>query len=328
MSKAHQFSFAVVGVLAVGMFSSVHAQTVSTPVVGFQKKTIQASGFTSLGPCLVQAPIINTTVASKSGSSVTLAGSLGTVDTTKFYYLEVVDGALAGERVDVSLTSSSSGISILPSPRNTSDLSGLTVGTKVCIRRHLVLRDIAESVSPALVGNDNTTLCDRILVYDNGLIAYNKDALGAWIQDSELDDVTDTLIIAPGSGVLVHRRSASATSFTQVGTVRSNPFARPFNLGFQFIAPAYPLGLSPNSLQADKLDNWSANDRIIPFTSGGFVEYVFDPNDTSGSVNGTWYESSQLDPMNGTVLISSDGAGMIYRSINDPGIVETSPLTP
>lgn len=328
MSKAQQYSFAIVGVLAVWMFSSVHGQTVSTPVVGFQKKTIQGSGYTSLGPCLVQAPIINTTVASKSGSSVTLNGSIGVIDTTKFYYMEVVDGSLAGERVDVALSSSSNVITVLSTPRNTSSLSGLATGTKVCIRRHLVLRDIVESISPSLVGNDDSTLCDRILVFNNGFIPYNKDSSGAWVQDGELDDVTDTLIVPPGAGVLVNRRSSSGTTFTQTGTVRSNKFVRPFTLGYQLIAPAYPVGLSPNSLGADKTANWNLTDRILPFNNGSFVEYVFDPDDTSGSVNGTWYETSQLDPMNSTVLITSDGAGVIYRSINDPGIIESSPVNP
>ena len=175
------------------------------------------------------------------------------------------------------------------------------------------------------MGNDDTSLCDRVLLYNNGFIAYNKDSTGAWVQDGELDDVTDTLVIAPGTGALVQRRSGTATTITQTGQVRSNKFARPFAQGYQLIAPAYPVGISPNYLGANSSANWGVNDKIIPFSSG-FVSYDFDPADTSGGAYGTWVESGQLDPANSLTLISSDGVGFVYRSINDVGILETSPV--
>jgi len=302
-----------------------NALTVTSDVVGYQKATVINSGYTALGLSMVKAPILTANVASKVGSKLTLSQSLGTVNAAKPYYLEVVSGSLAGERVDVTVISSSAEVTIVPSSRNTSDLSTLANGVTVTIRPHILLRDLDGMISPALVGNDDTNLCDRVLVFNNGFIVYNKSSDNDYYQDGELDPAADALVIPPGAGVLIHRRSASPTTVTEVGTVRSNKFSRPYANGYQFIAPAYPLGISPNYLKADNSFGWNASDRVLPFNNG-FISYVFDPSDLSGGANGTWYQDGELDPANAMTIIQANAAAFIYKHAADAGIVENSPV--
>ena len=141
-----------------------------------------------------------------------------------------------------------------------------------------------------------------------------------------MDPAADTLVIPPGAGVMIHRRSASPTTVTEVGTVRNNKFARPYANGYQFIAPAYPLGVSPDYFNANSSFGWNASDRMLPFNNG-FVSYVFDPADTTGGANGTWYQDGELDPANAMTIIQANGAGFIYKHAADVGIVENSPIT-
>ena len=301
-------------------------QPVYSGIVGYQKATVINSGYTALGLSMVKAPIVTANVASKVGSKITLSQSLGTVDAAKPYYLEVVSGSLAGERADVTVVSSSAEVTIIPSSRNTSDLSGLANEDIVVLRRHIILRDLDGMISPALVGNDDSNLCDRVLVFNNGFIVYNKASDNDYYQDGDLDPAADTLIIPPGAGVMIHRRSSSPTTVTEVGTVRNNKFARPYAQGYQFIAPAYPSGISPNNLKADTSSGWNASDRILPFNNG-FVSYVFEPTDTTGGANGTWYQDGDLDSANGTTIIQANAAAFIYKHAADAGIVENSPIT-
>ena len=302
-----------------------HAVDSYSDVVGYQKTTVVNSGYTSLGLSMVKAPIVTATVASKSGYNLILSQALGTVDATKPYYLEVVSGALAGERADVTVTSSLANVTIVPSARNTSNLTGLVNGDTVLVRQHILLRDLDNMISPALVGNDDTNLCDRVLVFSNGFLVYNKASDSDYYQDGELDPVADTLVIPPGSGVMLHRRSNSSATVTEFGTVRKNKFARPYANGYQFICAAYPSGISPSYLKADSSFGWSAADKLMPFNNG-FISYVFDPNDSSGGVNGTWVQDGELDPANDLTIIQANSAGFIFKHAADSGIVESSPV--
>lgn len=314
-----------------GAFANVFAQnTVSTPIVGFQK-TILAQGYNSLGFPLVSSPILATTTAANvSGSNISLSTSIpNTASPSAAYYLEVTSGPNEGERVDVSFTLGATSVAIVAgSSNNTSNLGGLAAGTAVVIRKHLTLADVGNAVSPALTKNDDPSLADRVYVFAGGaFIYYYQGSDGVWVENGGLDDMS-SLQINPGSGVLIYKVGGSSSSITLTGSVRSNKFARNYTSGYQAYAPAYPVAYSPASMGGN---DWSGNidpqnsDKIYPFTGGAFIQYYLDPTDTTGSSTGTWLEVGGLDPQNSVNLVSFDRAALVYRKSVD-AVVETSPI--
>jgi hypothetical protein len=305
-----------------------NAQTsVTSEVVGYQTR-VAPRGLTPLSLPLVKNPIFAGTVTSKSGTSIAL-GSVIPVGTSiaKPYYLEVTSGDLAGERVDVVITPGSANVVMnSTSPGNTSNLSTLANGTSVVVREHTTLGDLDSACSPALVGSDDDNVCDRILFMVNGAFVNYMKRSDGWYEDGGYDEMS-ALPIRPGVGCFLWRKSNTATTLTQVGTVRSNKFARPFNAGYQFYAPAYPLDITPNGMGATSANGWSTGERIHIFANGTFVANLLDTSDTTGGSGGTWYEDGGYDALNSAVLISSSQAALVWRAASSPGIVETSPVS-
>jgi hypothetical protein len=303
----------------------LHAQTTSySDIVGYQK-VVSAQGFTAVGLPLVKTAIVSSTVSSKSGNSVTLASPVpaGTV-VTKPFYLEVTSGSLAGERVDVSVVAGNAVVTIRASSENTSNLASLANGTSVVIRPHVTLADLDASCSPALVGDDSSG--DRVLLFVNGaFVAYMKNGNNLWYEDGSLDDMSN-LPLRPGVGLIIHRRSSTATTLTQIGAVRVNKFSRPMKSGYNFYAPAYPVDLSPDLMGASTTYGWSTGDRILPFVNGAFVSNTFDTSDRTGGAEGTWYEDGTLTPLNRSILISSQKSAIVYNKTAGQGVVENSPV--
>jgi len=301
-----------------------NAETATTDVVGYQ--TIAAAkGYTTLGFPLVNSPVVSGTVSSKTGSSIVLSSVVpSTVNAAKPYYLEVTSGTLAGERVDVSVTPGSATVGIVTSSGNTDTLSTLAAGASVLVRQHITLGQLDASCSPALVGDDNNG--DRVLFFIGGaFVAYVKASDGLWYEDGGFDDMTD-MPIRPGVGLLLHRRANTQTTVTQLGTVRSNKFARPYTAGYQVYAPAYPVDLTPNSMGATPANGWAANsdvtkaDQILTFTGGAFVKNYLEASDQS------WYEDGGFDPLNTTVLLPSAKSVVVFKQVASDGVLETSPV--
>ena len=271
-----------------------NAQTVTSEVVGYQ--TIAAAkGYTTLGFPLVNSPVVSGTVSSKTASSIDLnLVCPSTVNPSMPYYLEVTSGPLAGERVDVSVTPGSATVGIVASSGNTDTLSTLANGASVVVRQHVTLGQVDQSCSPALVAGDVNG--DRVLFFIGGsFIAYFKDTDGLWYEDGGFDDMTN-MPVRPGVGLLLQRKANTATTVTQIGTVRSNKFARPYSAGYQVYAPAYPVDLTPDGMGATVANGWRANsnaslaDRILTFTGGSFISNFLDSSDNS------WYEDGDADP--------------------------------
>ncbi len=311
-------------ILVAAVMAGNAQSTVTSDVVGYQT-IAAANGYTTLGFPLVNSPVVTGTVSSKNGSSIVLSIVCpSTVNPAKPYYLEVTSGALAGERVDISVTPGSATVGIVASSGNTDTLSTLAAGASVLVRQHITLGQVDTSCSPALVGDDNNG--DRVLFFIGGaFVAYVKASDGLWYEDGGFDDMTD-MPVRPGVGLLLHRRANTQTTVTQVGTVRSNKFARPYTAGYQVYAPAYPVDLTPNSMGATPSNGWTANsnvsqaDQILTFTGGAFVKIYLEASDQS------WYEDGGFDPLNTTVLLPSAKSVVVFKQIASDGVLETSPV--
>jgi len=313
----------VAAVMAVNAQTNSTNQPVYSDIVGYQQ-VAAAKGYTTLGFPLVNSPVVTGTVSSKNGSSIVLSLVCpSTVNPAKPYYLEVTSGTLAGERVDVSVTPGSATVGIVASSENTDTLSTLAAGASVLVRQHITLGQVDTSCSPALVGDDNNG--DRVLFFIGGaFVAYVKASDGLWYEDGGFDDMTD-MPVRPGVGLLLHRRANTQTTVTQVGTVRSNKFARPYTAGYQVYAPAYPVDLTPTAMGATVANGWAANsdvsraDQIFIFAGGAFVKNYLEADQS-------WYEDGGFDPLNSTVLLPSAKSVVVFKQVASDGVLETSPV--
>jgi hypothetical protein len=313
----------VAAVMAVNAQTNSTNQPVYSDIVGYQQ-VAAAKGYTTLGFPLVNSPVVTGTVSSKNGSSIVLSLVCpSTVNPAKPYYLEVTSGAQAGERVDISVTPGSATVGIVASSENTDTLSTLAAGASVLVRQHITLGQVDTSCSPALVGDDNNG--DRVLFFIGGaFVAYVKASDGLWYEDGGFDDMTD-MPVRPGVGLLLHRKANTQTTVTQVGTVRSNKFARPYTAGYQVYAPAYPVDLTPTAMGATVANGWAANsdvsraDQIFIFAGGAFVKNYLEADQS-------WYEDGGFDPLNSTVLLPSAKSVVVFKQVASDGVLETSPV--
>ncbi len=101
--KKSSFLALALAPMILGAPLAVKAESVSTDPVGFVKTGL-ASGFTAVGVNMVKPAAFSAKVDSKSGSTITLTAAPTLVGGAK-YYVEVADGALEGDRIDVASVS-------------------------------------------------------------------------------------------------------------------------------------------------------------------------------------------------------------------------------
>ena len=118
------------------------AQSVSTPIVGFQSVPVSV-GMNSISAPFV-APVASVSVSSNSASSVFLAGGVGvgsSLNSSDNYYLLVKTGSLAGERFEVDVSNTKAGSAIVistSSPFNTTTLTqDALINQQVSVNKHL-----------------------------------------------------------------------------------------------------------------------------------------------------------------------------------------------
>lgn len=225
-------------VILLCLNSLVSAQTVSTPVVGFQKVTLPLGG-AAFAPTFVKANVFSGP-ATISGSTVTLAAnalagqSLGPTsfsDRSNFprYYAEVVNtnSPFCGYNFDITSPNGASSFQSSNIP------AGLTGNVTIAIRPHLTLADLDPS---------NMQDGDSVTIYNDpsgGAFTYYQ-ASGGWV-DSNGNPGYAHVPVYPGTGVIYGGQS-SANTITLTGNVKNTPTAVPVYLGavLNVVAPVNP----------------------------------------------------------------------------------------
>lgn len=319
---------AAVGIVFVAFTGSSQAQTVSTPVVGFQKTTLNANAYKGVGVSLLNPAAITGSISGKSGFVVTITGAsnLGASleASPASYYMEVTSGANVGDRfevnVDATKTSNNGTITLIASARNTANAQSvnLTSGSTVVVRKHVTLDQIRSSMSGTLRGDDNSSSNADVIYLHNGvtLVGYwlGSDLQSWWSNDDPDDHRFD--VIAPGQGMLFYKKGNSAT-FTSVGSVRANDYKQALASGYQLNAPGFPLSYTPDGLGGLLTNGWTAGDKIFVHNGLAFDTYTL-------LSDGTWDDGVNPDPVNSSVLVQGDGSFLTYMS-NPVVDVETKP---
>jgi hypothetical protein len=317
---------AVGATLSVGLAGSAFPlieADVSVGVAGVGVATVDGSGNARLS-----LPV----AAQTSPASVLVAGTA--------YYLEVISGALEGERYEVdvatTLTLGAGRVALdLTSPRSTAStvvLASLN-GCGVAIRPHLTLAKIQAMFSPALVGNNNAALADALLVYGgSGFTTYylRGDNL-AWRKAGSTTDYA-AMVIAPDDGVLVQLRSGSKV-MTHFGLPRMNDFRLNLKSGYTVGSTGYAVDLSP--LQFGAIINagpapqheWIGNN--LQSSADGMQ--LFDPAKRSftsyylRSDGVSWRTPGSTSVLTNTALLKPSSYFIIKRTNSNPNYLVLRP---
>jgi hypothetical protein len=331
---------ALVALLALSAFSASQAQeaTVTTDPVGFQS-TVVPVGTSALGNPLVNADTVRAAVASNTASSLTLGGisNVGSLLTAgEPYYVEVVAGALEGERFDVdtaaTIAAGDSTVVILTvSANNTSNLSNEALANaQVAVRKHITLEQLQGSFLPALVGNNSSGSADQISLLDpssGNIVSYFLRGDGVTWRLVGTTTSANKVVIPSGVGFLVTKRGSS-TTFTSVGSVRNNDFAFPMPQGATLRAPGFPIAYSPASLGGTAANGWTGNNssgsadqlQVFDPATGGFNTYFLRGDGV------TWRLAGTTIAVTSDQLFADNKSFIVLKRQADPNYVLINPI--
>jgi hypothetical protein len=334
--------FLVALVTGAALSIQAFAQTVSTPIVGFQKSTVPV-GSTALGFPLLNSDTIKTTATGISGSALTLNGETNVgsrLSSSEPYYIEVYSGSLKGDRFDVdtaaTISAANSTVVLKASSANNTftvtEIANQLNGETIALRQHITVEKIQSYSTSPLTGNNTASLADQLQVYDSGLGSYQSYYLRSNGTEWRLvgsPTVANKVVVPPGTGVFV-RKATTAGELVSTGTVRDNDFARPYVSGNQLLANPYPISYSPSTLGATASAGWSGNntaalaDQIQIYNSGTgqFAGYYLRSNGTEWRLVGSPTVVTTSD------IIADNAAYFVKRAAGDPNSVLLNPISP
>jgi hypothetical protein len=171
------------------------------------------------------------------------------------HYLEVIDGALAGQRFEIDAAASSGNTLVLQAAA--ASFAALA-DARIIIRTHHTL---GELLDPAVF-----TVEDRVLFFDNATNNFTTLNHGgdAWLSDAL--GMNARPFTAHEAALVQVRGSGTVLTFT--GEIRSNAFVTPLAAGTQLIASGWPtttampvtgLRSGPTTETADRLRLWDGD---------------------------------------------------------------------
>lgn len=332
----------VVASLLVGYASQVSAQTVSTPIVGFQKVSVPV-GLSTAGFPLLNSDVLKTSATSLSGNALSLSGETNVgakLSTGEPYYIEVYSGTLKGDRIDIntsSTISAANGTVVLDSASGNNtyavgSIANQLDGATVALRKHVTLEQVQSMASSSLVGNNTAGSADQVQLYNPINQAYDSYFLrsdGITWRKVGTTTSANKVAIPPGTGVFISKKT-SAVDLTSTGTVRQNDFSSPYKVGLQLLAPGFPLEASPSSLGATTANGWTGNN-----TAGSADQIqVYNPSNQAYDAyflrgdGTTWRKVGTTTTVTTSNVISGGNAYFASRKAADENNILVNPITP
>ena len=181
---------------------------------------------------LLKPALFNGRVSSVSGNELTLPVSITL--TSGSYFLEVLDGTLAGQRFEIDATASSGSTLTLQST------STALTGSRIAIRPHHTLSDLLPT--DLFTAGSTSNEADRALFFDTATNAFST----LWLSNTGWTNGTLSMNarpFAPHEAAMVQVRGTEITR-TFTGEVRSTDFTLPLAAGTQLIATGWPVDLA------------------------------------------------------------------------------------
>ncbi len=287
----------ITGALLIAAAAGSYAQTAVTDPVGYVTMPVAGGGSTAspsrsyIGATLVNKIEYSGVVTAVAGTTISFAAGSFTAGAFNadaangnLYYAEIGSGANQGAWTDIVSNTTSS----LVTSDNISSL--VAVGDKVKLRKHHTVSSVfgATNSSGFAAGIDVST-ADELQFLDASTqqattVFFSTDDLNpGWV--TVAGNPAANMIIPPGVGVKVSRKSAAALPIVQVGHVKTGPTWLPVESGINVITIPLATGttfdlanLSPPATLAGGIDI-SAADEVGLLSSGAFVNNFFSTDD-------------------------------------------------
>jgi YVTN family beta-propeller protein len=285
---------AVAGMVRLQVQCTSTGDAAATTPFAWQQWSTQ-SGTQSVGVNVVNTPVFAGYAHSANGSALYLADASylpGVVDADAHYYVEITDGAHAGQHWDLAHIGDRALVIDTESANNTlAELPADLGGARIAVRKHITLGQVFDK--SVLRGGNGPASADQVqFLSASGSRTYWLLQAGAYHQWIAAGDATlksaDDLIIAPGTGVMLKSSSPTPRTLIVAGQVRTTPFARLVAPGSSLCANPWPLAASPaglnmtraavftattNPATADALQFWKGDSQ--PGASGYEVSWFF-----------------------------------------------------
>ena len=292
--------------------TSLVAQTVSTPIVGFSKVSAPAGG-RIVAPVFVKAAVYSgTAIVSGQTLSGTFSSSLNPTsfsDRPNYptHYVEITSGANEGLSFDV-VSAGPSGVTVSGIPPA---LNGASVS--IVVRPHITLADVAASASGLQDYSDAITIFRE----NNQKASYIYTTSG--IVADDYSTPADNVVVYPGTGVVLN--NGAQVTFTFSGQVKTTKTIVPVYAGESIIAPVDPQG-------GKKVSQINIAGALAPYSD------AFSVISTSGDLGASSFYSDGVNVLDETyspVAASTDlgisvGNGLIVNANGDVSWILLSPL--
>jgi hypothetical protein len=252
---------AALSLVAFAAAVPAHAQTtVKSAALGVSSGVI-TRGQTGLALPLIPEDALVSIAASNGATTLAFPAGAGNVgarlSSQGKYYVEVLTGALAGERldVDVDATIAAAGPTVVVAlgVDSFSTLTALTTddlaGARCTIRPHWTLSRVQTLFTPGLVGSDDPLLADGVRILEGGAFQFyylRTDGI-TWSHDGSGD--YGHKVLPPDASIVVDMKSAPQV-WVNGGKVRQNKFRKNLVAGLQSFATGFPVDLSPAQVGA------------------------------------------------------------------------------
>lgn len=306
---------------ALGLASLSLAQSVTTAPVGAVNYSF-AQGTQIVGLSMVRPAVVSGVISAVGSLSIT-SGSLNVGESLAAgtqYYLEVVkddanSSLYAGDRYDIDTAatkSAAAGTIILRSTaENTlsTNVPSALVGASFVVRQHYTLGSLLTEMPNAFLTGDQITIRRDGTSTVTATLNSARTTWNAGLTNS------NSVIIYPGVGFFLVRSSATPTSASLVGSVRTNNFVQVLRAGNQVLAEGFPVLSAPQPTSGPSRlftnpagATFSNGDRLTAYNpSGQLATYTYSTSTnrwTAGLVNGN--VQNLFQPTRGVFLNSAN----------------------
>ena len=289
------------------------AQTVSTPIVGFYKKSYPAGG--SLQTVALLKPVSFQGVASGiSGSVLTCSTASWTANAfapskgLPSFYVEITSGALEGYLFDI-VSNTSTSITV------DNAITGAGSSANFIVRAHTKLSEALASASNLVDYNDQVTVYNS----DASSVSFLRDSSTStgWVDAGTFAE--SDAVIYPSQGYVL--TSGSSGTYTVTGSLKTTPTAVPMYPGaVNIVSLSNPGGVSKN-IQAIGLGAGLADysDQLATYTNDGNLS-TQNALIYGGPADG-WLDAGSFSPVSN---VSVEGVAPFIVTVTTPSVWKVS----
>lgn len=287
----------IIGATLLATVAGSFAQTAVTDPVGYITMPVTGGGTSAspsrsyIGATLVNKTEFSGTVASVAGATVTFAANSFTAGAYNddaangnLFYIEITSGSNAGAWTDIVSNTATDIVTL-------DNISGLlSAGTSVKIRKHHTVNSLfGANNSAGFASGIDLSTADELQFLNAATqqattVFFSTDDLNpGWVTASGA--AAGNMVVAPGDGIKVSRKSAAALPIIQVGHVKTGPTWLPIEPGVNVVTIPLATGVTFDNSGLAAVGGLNggidvgAADEVGVLVSGTFTNNFFSTDD-------------------------------------------------